>query len=217
MPELNSVLEEIAQNLDERRLEITSLRRVLFHYEGKVLENTVVRMAIPMLYADWEGYVKEVCQLYVEYIERLGVRAGELQPDILGYSWRSALRPLTRGLSFERQRTVAQFALASLQQPVRFERGERAIDTKSNLRFEVLEEVASCLCIDIGGLSNWRAHLDALVHLRNNIAHGSRPRAMDCALFEEHASHLVALMEAFEDAVSRALTTRTFQRTVISS
>ena len=54
-----TVREEIADNLDKRRFEITNLRRVLLNYTGKPLESTALRMAIPLLYANWEGYYKE--------------------------------------------------------------------------------------------------------------------------------------------------------------
>jgi hypothetical protein len=74
---------EVSENLDMRRLEITNLRRVLLSYAGKYLEPTVVRMAIPLLYANWEGYIKEVCQLYLEYIERSGTKNRELKADLL--------------------------------------------------------------------------------------------------------------------------------------
>jgi len=98
--------EEISDNLDKRRFEITNLRRVLLNYVGKPLESTVVRMAIPLLYANWEGYVKEVCQLYLEYIERSGTKNRELKADLLGYLWSSSLRPLTGGLNFEKKKPL---------------------------------------------------------------------------------------------------------------
>lgn len=103
--------EEISDNLDKRRFEITNLRRVLLNYVGKPLESTVVRMAIPLLYANWEGYVKEVCQLYLEYIERSGTKNRELKADLLGYLWSSSLRPLTGGLNFENKKAIAELAL----------------------------------------------------------------------------------------------------------
>lgn len=79
-----SIIEEITDNLDKRRLEITNLRRVLLNYSGKPLEVTIVRMTIPLLYANWEGYVKEVCQLYLEYVEKSGTLNRELKADLLG-------------------------------------------------------------------------------------------------------------------------------------
>lgn len=207
---IEAVLEEIAANLDKRRLEITNLRRVLLNYVGKPLESTAVRMAIPLLYANWEGYVKELCQLYLEYIENSGIHIRELRADLLGYLWTTALKPLTGGLNFDRKKAVAELALNRMEDPVRFEDSERTINTKSNLNFDVLMDIAAHLCLDDAALVPWKHHLNALVHLRNNIAHGSVPSSLNYDIFEEHASWLINLMAEFEDILIRALEGRTF-------
>ena len=97
-----------------------------------------------------------------------------------------------------------------MENPVRFADSERVINTKSNLSFEVLRDIAAHLCLDISTMMPRKSHLDALVHLRNNIAHGARPRHLDYANFEEHASSLVQLMEEFERILIRAIENRTF-------
>lgn len=205
-----TVIEEITTNLDERRLEITNLRRVVQNYIGKPLETTAIRMAIPMLYANWEGYIREVCQMYLEYIENCGTKIGELRADLLAYLWTSALKPLAGGLNFTRKKAIAELALTCMENPVIFADSERMINTRSNLTFDVLEDIAAHLCLDISALMPWRRHLDALVNLRNNIAHGSRPRTLDCQIFEEHASSLIVLMEEFERSLIRTLEDHSF-------
>lgn len=210
MNALQCVLEDVTNNLEQRRLEITRLRRVTLHWKDKTLEPTVVSMAVPMIYAHWEGYIKEVCQLFLEYVESSVARSSELHADLLGYMWTSELHRLTGGLNCERKRAVAELALDSHRTPVVFSEKEKAVDTKSNLWYSVLENIAESLCLDIAALGIWRRRLDALVHLRNNIAHGARPRSLRCDDFEEHASMTLALMEAFEAALVSALSKRTF-------
>jgi hypothetical protein len=80
-------LAAIAENIDSRNLELTRLRRIILNYANTLLEPTVVRMSIPMVYALWEGFVKEVCQIYIEYIENSVATAECLKPAILGYLW----------------------------------------------------------------------------------------------------------------------------------
>jgi len=205
-----SLIETIAENLDQRRLEFTKLRRVLLNYVGTPMEPAVIRMGIPMIYALWEGYIKEVCQLYIEYIEVNVPCVVDLQPAILGYMWTPELRPLTGGLNFDRKKTIASLALGSASAPVAFGSTEKEIDTKSNLKYSVLEDVANHLCLDISAMTTWKVHLNALVDLRNNIAHGSRPRSLSYADFDEHAWNMVALMEAFERVICNAVSKRAF-------
>ena len=210
MNALQSVLENVTNNFEQRRLEITKLRRVTLNWEGKSLEATVVDMGIPMIYAHWEGYVKEVCQLYLEYVESSVGCSRELHADLLGYMWTPQLRPLIGGLNSERRRAVAELALDSHRAPVAFSETEKAIDTKSNLRYSVLESIAEALHLDITLLATWKRNLDVLVDMRNNIAHGARPRSLTCSDFEGYAARTLALMEAFEGVIVSALTERTF-------
>jgi hypothetical protein len=97
-----------------------------------------------------------------------------------------------------------------MENQVRFEDSERIINTKSNLNFDVLEDIAAHLCLDISNLLPLKQHLNTLVHLRNNIAHGARPNTLDQTDFNNHAASVVALMEAFENSLVMALEERTF-------
>lgn len=205
-----TIIEEITDNLDKRRQEITNLRRVLLNHVNKPLEVTVVRMAIPLLYANWEGYVKEVCQLYLEYIEKSGTITRELRADLLGYLWTSFLKPLAGGLNFEKKKAIAELALYCMDNCVEFADGEKNINTKSNLNFAILEEIARHLCLNISPLEPWRHHLNVLVNLRNNIAHGSFPSSMNYEIFEEYACSLMALMESFENVIVHTLQSHGF-------
>ena len=202
--------EEISENLDKRRFEITNLRRVLLNYVGKRLESTVTRMAIPLLYANWEGYVKEVCQLYLEYIERSGTKNRELKAEMLGYSWSSSLKPLTGGINFEKKKCIAELALNRMDDFVEFSESEKNINTKANLKFDVLANISAHLCFDVSLLIPYRHHLNALVNLRNNIAHGSFSPTMDYDTFDEYAKSILELMENFENIIIHNLTNRHF-------
>lgn len=210
MNSLQDVLEEIADNLDKRRLEITNLRRVLLNYVDKPLEKTAIRMAIPLLYANWEGFVREVCQLYLEYVENSGIRIRELRAGLLGYLWTPSLKPLTGGLNFERKKAVAELALNCMENSVRFADSERIINTKSNLNFDVLMDIGTHLCLDTTAFVPWKHHLNALVHVRNNIAHGSNPSVLNYDAFEQHAASLISLMEKFENILAQALENQSF-------
>lgn len=201
----HDIVAQITENLDLRRLEITNVRRILLNHVGKTLEGTAVRMAVPMVYAHWEGYVKEACQLYLEYIEGAVATAGQLQPAILGYLWTPTLRPITGGLSFERRKAVAECALSEVGKPIRFGDAEKTIKTSSNLNFSVLKRIANDLCLDINSLVPRKRYLNAFVHMRNNIAHGSRPQTLRYSDFDRQVQEMLALMEDFEQTVLKSL------------
>jgi hypothetical protein len=205
-----NVFISIAANIDTRRLELTRLRRVMLNYARTTLETTVVRMSIPMLYALWEGFVKEACQDYIEYVEKTVTTAECLKPAILGYLWTPELRKLTGGVGFDRKHSVAHLALTSLKRPVKFKDAEKTVDTKSNLNFVVLEEIAKHLCLDISSLLGDEKHLNALVHLRNSIAHGAKPQGMYVSDFEAHAKTVLGFIEKFEKILRRSILNKSF-------
>jgi MAE_28990/MAE_18760-like HEPN len=204
------VFSSIAANIDTRRLEITRLRRIIVQFSNSTLETTVVRMSIPMLYAHWEGCVKETCQIYIEYIEDAVPTAGCLKPAILGYLWTYELRKLSGGVGFDKKHSIAKLALTALGKPVCFRDAERTVDTKSNLNFDALEEISKHLCLDISSLREDKRHLDALVNLRNNIAHGANPSGLEASDFEQYASSVLKYIEKFEMVLREAILSRSF-------
>lgn len=212
MKATENILAQITENLDRRRLEITNLRRILLTHTGKPLEGTVVNMSVPMLYAHWEGYVKEICQLYLELVEISVTTAKQLQPALLGYLWTPKLRPIMGGLSFDRRKIVAECALIDVNRPIRFADAEKAINTRSNLNFSALEAIANDLCLDISGLMPRKRHLDAIVQMRNTIAHGANPRTLGSSDFEQHATAMLGLMEDFERVVLNSIRNASFCR-----
>lgn len=207
------VLETIAENFDKRRMEFTNLRRIVLNYAGTSLEAVAVRMGIPIIYALWEGYVKEVCQLYLEHVEANVTCVADLRPPILAYLWTSHLRPLTGGLNFSRKVLIANLALNAASSSVAFQPAEKEINTKSNLNFKVLEDIATHLCLDISSLKGWEKRLNALVYLRNNIAHGYKPIRLSYSDFNDYANSMLFLMEAFEQVLSTAVNNKAFCRT----
>ena len=210
MADLSSTLDQITNNLTDRRSQFRQIERVIRGFIGNRLEHTVVAMAIPMVYAHWEGYVKEICQLYLEHIEH-SVRTGYgLAPVLLGYLWSPVLRALVGGTNTQRRADVAKEAVRSLNSSVVFSESEKDISTRSNLDFDQLERVAEQLCIDVTSLSTHRRSLNSLVHIRNNIAHGSIPRQLQFSDLKIRMSSAESLMKDFETQIVDALRSRTF-------
>ena len=211
MAELSATLEQIFDNLIDRRSQFRQIERAIREFAGKTLEGTVVAMAIPMVYAYWEGYVKEICQLYLEHVEHSVKSGSNLSPVLLGYLWSPVLQPLTGGINAQRRADVAIEAVRSLHSPVVFSESERGVNTGSNLNFEQLEKIGQQLCIDVTSLSAHRRSLNSLVHVRNHIAHGSIPNRLRFSDLEIRMAATEELMKDFEYQIVDALRRRTFE------
>ncbi len=50
------------------------------------LQNAYLRSAVPLLYAHWEGYVKNVSELYLKYVAGKFIKHSELYPQFFALS-----------------------------------------------------------------------------------------------------------------------------------
>jgi hypothetical protein len=199
------VKEAIADSLDRRRTALTETSRVVTNLRDNVLQARACAMAVPMVYAVWEGYTKEVLQLYIEHLEGRSLKQREVKPAILAYAWTNSFKKLSGELTLERKVELIERFLASLTETLRFEKAQHEVDTKANLFFSVLEGLASCLCLDIDNMKPHEKKLDALVNRRNNIAHGGREQKLDETDVEEYIELVVALMGALETVLVDAV------------
>ncbi len=172
-------IEELADRLDEgmawRRIELQALKAAVSDAEkqspGSPLSRALARSGVAMLYAHWEGYVKDSCTAYAEFIAKRRLRCNELSDGLL----RTVLESLSR-------RAVAgdEEALLTLVDAVRRPSDSRAripkmtmIDTKSNLRFKVLCEILNQIGFSADDFNTKDKLIDvSLCDRRNSIAHG---------------------------------------------
>ena len=77
----------------------------------------------------------------------------------------------------------------------------KRIDTKSNLKSEVLEEICRMYGFDFGRFSGVVGDIDRLVHVRNSIAHGENSFVIDQLNLDKYASSVIAAMDLFRDEI----------------
>jgi hypothetical protein len=160
----------IANALKNRCLSITQIKKVVTEMQGKGIayETTAATMAIPLLYAHWEGFVRETLAIYIKFIETQNISPSITNPTIFAFSLRRQLRSLSGKQTVERLTEFARSTLDMVSKPLKF--SDKTIDTKSNLNFEALEELCATLCIDVNRLKENKRDINALVNRRNNIA-----------------------------------------------
>jgi hypothetical protein len=199
--------DELADRLDEglawRRIELQALKAAISDAEkqsaGSPLSRALARGGLALLYAHWEGYVKDSCTAYVEFIAKRRLRCDELSDALL----RAVLESLGRRIS-----TGDEDALMTLLYAIRKPDNSRArvpkmsmVDTKSNLRFHVLADIL----IKIGFSAEPFSTKDKLINVslcdrRNSIAHGREdfPAPGD---FTELLTEVMGMMEQIRDMV----------------
>jgi MAE_28990/MAE_18760-like HEPN len=75
-----NTIDDLQDRLDSaiswRRVELSALKSAVEQAEnrspGSPLSRALARSGVAMLYAHWEGFVKEACQAYVDYVAKGG-------------------------------------------------------------------------------------------------------------------------------------------------
>ena len=209
---MQAALHELASNLDARRMALTKVRRIVASLEGHSLERTAIEMSVPLIYAQWEGFAKEACTLYLRAIERSRLRLSELREELIAYIWSPQLAQVSQRLSRDRKCAIARLALEKMGDSIAIPEKLLTVDTKSNLGFEALDGVCRDLGLGPPPSTINRQRLNALVHLRNNIAHGSSPSTLERSVFEQHAETAISAMLSIETMIIDAISNARYRR-----
>lgn len=135
------------------------------------LQNAALRFAVPILYAHWEGFTKKSCEYYLEFISTRYLKHAELKPQFVALSLTKKLGRLEIKNIEEKTKTV-ELLLNELNSSSNIPT-KNIIQTKSNLKFDILEEILFILGLDLNKFTPYRELINDLVDARNNIAHGN--------------------------------------------
>ncbi|GAA0275426.1 hypothetical protein LNAOJCKE_1046 [Methylorubrum aminovorans] len=200
----------LAETVDRRRLEISAVKRVATAFENGTLQSTAYLMAVPMLYAHWEGFVKEAVQMYIEYIENLSLSPGDAHPTVFSFMLRKKVQGLIAQQSVERMADFATWVIANATSPLSF--SDKNIETRSNLSFDALKDICDSVRVDVSRIKSEKKKIDALVHRRNNAAHTGRAQQVDREKIEGDAVLVMSLITTFEAILNESVVQESFRR-----
>lgn len=199
----------LTDDLTWRIKEISALKSLIEKSAAGVARNAALRAALPMLYAHWEGYVKRSADQYLAFVYDRRPLAMSLKPA-LAYAF---LEPRFRGAGGGSGSFTPQAAIdfAEAAKTVRTRANPNVmVNTKSNLRYEVLQEIVDGLAVpDFISLTTKTRVNDHLCDKRNHIAHGESVPITEEA-FEELRLEFTELMRSFKDRLVTAAANQEF-------
>jgi hypothetical protein len=177
---LTSLYTLIEEDYAWRITELSNYRSFIIQSKGKS-KVSMLRGGVSLLYAHWEGFIKNASDLYYSFVSNQKFKLNELNNSFISIALRSQLENLisSKKLSihislidtfFQKSENVPIFSSSS---PIR----------TSNLKYEIFEDVCLMLGIDINEFHdrykrrydrNIKLIIDEdLLNKRNNIAHGN--------------------------------------------
>jgi len=134
-------------------------------------QDTFIRAGITLLYAHWEGFVKFAADNYLNYVSLRKLKHNELKTCFLALCLKKKMNELEAN-KFESQQATVDFLLNELDKRASIPY-EGVIQTKSNLRFQVFQDICVLIGIDHKKYQLKEKAIDTLLcDRRNTIAHG---------------------------------------------
>lgn len=213
-------IDELADRLDDgmawRRIELQAIKAAISDAERNSprspLARALARSGVALLYAHWEGYVKDACAAYVEFIARRRLRCDELNDGLLATVLESLGKRLTSG-----DEEAREVLFDAIRRPsdcrARIPKASM-VDTKSNLRYQVLTDILFKIGLSFDTFATKGNLIDvALCDSRNSIAHGRDyfPLPND---YSELMDEVIGMMEQIHDLIASAARLAQYRRSV---
>lgn len=165
------LFDRISEDLAWRRKEIVLFNsRIKRHDE---FEKTLLRASVALLYAHWEGFIKNACGFYLTYLASKKLSIQQLRPELAALSIRRRLHEVSETKKIAIQAELVRDMRERSSDRARIPTGGSAIRTESNLSSTVLAEILTGVGCDASRYEPYADLIDdQLVDSRNKIAHG---------------------------------------------
>lgn len=194
--------DKLAEDLIWRKKEMTILRKLVATATPD-RKTVLLRSLIAILYAHWEGFIKNASNAYLEYVANRRLLRANLASNFLANSLARRIHDASDRRNLSSLIEVIELLRGNLQSRSRMPK-ERIV-TESNLSSRVLEDVTTLLGIDYKPYQMKAVLIDeSLVGNRNQIAHGDY-LAVDESTALALLDEIQQLMESFRDQIENAV------------
>lgn len=158
----------------------------------------LIRGAVALLYAHWEGSVKSQLTSYIKFLNVLikeqHLTLEQYDDEILDLIFQPTIKLLGQNTKEKRLKGITKFKQVYLDKNILQISAKDVVNTKSNLSFEVLMELFNLFNISTVNSIN-KTFIETLLKDRNAIAHGEkRYTTIDIALKERIEENFLKIL-----------------------
>ena len=170
------------------------------------------RSGVVLIYAHWEGFVKKSSQAYLNYLVFKGYKYSQLKNNFLALGIPEQFQGDMAVKKFNSYEVIVDF-LINRSEDKFLCNFDNAINTQSNLKFDVFNEIVSILDIKDNFFDLKKNLIDQqLLNYRNKIAHGEKieqpeREQIDIGVMK---NEILALLEHFNTQILNAVVTKSY-------
>lgn len=168
---LNQLQDTLDGSIAWRIKEISYLKNTVKNARD-LKKATAIRAGVALLYAHWEGFVKEAAEAYVNFVANRHLNIDQLSSNFAMLAVKGKIEEIKSSKQAGINISVVDFFRNGLSNTARIDIN-KAINTESNLSSKVFENIALTIGVKIDRYTTRYNLLDeTLLKSRNNIAHG---------------------------------------------
>ena len=202
---INDLQDAVDRESAWRRKELSALKSNIAS-SRKFAKNTALRAGIALLYAHWEGMVKNVASDYLEYISRQKKPYREITINFLALSISKKLELFKDSKKSSVHNKIVKEIEELYPQKSKIPY-ENVISANSNLNSKTFIEIMETIGLPYDIYEDYFKLLDdVLLKMRNGIAHGEQLNdiSLDEERFNEIYEKMIEMMELFKNQIMDA-------------
>jgi hypothetical protein len=208
-------IEDLADSLDSdlgwRKKELTFVvNSIKSESENERNMDIQLRIGVAILYAHWEGFIKNAGTYYIQYIKQLGLRYEELSENFIALSLRSTFCACSETNKTSIHTELVNILINGLSTIANIPYYD-VIDTKSNLRWKVFKEILDTMGLEDSNYITKDKLINKLVDKRNEIAHGQRAYFKKEEFFDLYKD-VMDMLDYFKEQIILSASTEKFKR-----
>ncbi len=199
-PRTTNQLSDLLDNeMSWRRRELVTLRQTVENARDHELP-LVLRAGVLLLYAHWEGFVKQTAQYYLEYVAAQRLQYKDLQENFLAHVMHGRIVQFYESKKATFHVEFFKFLRQRMSDTAPLE-NYCTVNTQANLNSDVFKEIVNTLGLNYKDYELKEKLIDyRLLKNRNEIAHGEAS-LIDRADFYLLYNEIMAIMEDFRTQI----------------
>ena len=206
---VNELSDFLDTEMSWRKRELITIRFMILDCKGD-RQRILLRSGFCLLYAHWEGFIKNSATYYLHLLAYKGLRYDELNEGLVALCLRRHMESTDKSTKIRSHLKITTFFLSQSSEKAKIPLD--GIETHDNLKEEYFTDILNVLCLDRTKYESKFPLLDArLLKSRNEIAHGeeNNPDFIDYDSVYEAIKYMI---ETFRNDLLNSAQSQSYKR-----